>query len=447
MAGPQSTPPELPGFTYSGWLGSGGFADVFRYTQDDLGREVAVKVLLADLPDEAATLFASEINLMAKLSSHPSIVSVFQAGVAADGRPFLVMEECPPPTLRGRLRREPYDVPTTLEIGIQIASAVETAHRLGVIHRDIKPSNILFTEYGRAALTDFGISIPTASVPGADTAYSVAWAPPEQILNQTVVPATDIYSLGATLWAMLVGHSPFEAADGHNSYEAIQERNLSAPVPPIGRADVPASLEHALVRALDKDPAKRQPSALDFARQLQDVQSELGLPRTTIDVRVDSSERAAAAAEPAHEGTRLASFEPNAAPPAKAPAPKPVASSGAQFWLPLSQGNRPNWWADDRTGTGWRPTTMPGRPMAGPAVPGRPVQGRPMYAPQQRPAGYAPLPPGYPAPRPAPVVPATPPAPLHLTEPKRAGMSTWTKAILIAVATFVIMLVILFTVM
>ncbi len=407
---------------------------------------------------------------MAKLSSHPSIVSVFQAGVAGDGRPFLVMEVCPPPTLRGRLRREPFDVAKTLEIGIQIASAVETAHRLGVVHRDIKPSNILFTEYGRAALTDFGISVPTATSPGAETAYSVAWAPPEQIRNQQVGPAADIYSLGASLWAMLTGHSPFESINGSNEYEQIQRRNLYDPIPPIGRGDVPESLEKTLQRALEKDPQKRQPSALDFARQLQQVQSELNLPRTTIDVRVDASARAKATAEAPHEGTRVASFEqpPQPAETAgkpvtasdEAPAPAKVTPGSTQYWLPLSQGSRPMWWSDPPTGSGWtnRPTqARPGawapatnQPMGPTTQPGPQfVTGRPPgWAPPAAPAGQAaftPVTPGYPTPPPATPAAPLPPLVLDPTQPK--GLNTWVKALLIAVVAFVVVLVLLLTLM
>lgn len=468
MSGPQSEPPKLPGFSYTGWLGSGGFADVFSYNQDDLDREVAVKVLLNDLPPEAAKLFASEINLMAKLSSHPSIVSVFQAGMAADGRPFLVMEVCPPPTLRGRLRSRPFDVPKTLEIGVQIASAVETAHRLGMTHRDIKPSNILFTEYGRAALTDFGISIPSLSVPGAETAFSVAWAPPEQIRNQLVGPPADIYSLAATLWAMLTGRSPFESETGENSYEAIQNRNLNDPIPPLNRTDVPESLEWALRRAMDKDPAKRQPSALDFARQLQQVQTELGLPATTIDVRVDANRRKRAAeAEAAYEGTRVASFERSgkeggtggtggsggsstggtqnssgAHTLAQAPVFDAQADGKAQFWLPLSQGSQPSWW---REGTGWPSARPPAYPPAtvGPGIaagPGATNWPAPAGAPRTQPGDAMG---GLSQPvRQLPGSAGTPP-PLILESEERPEMNPLTRNIMIAILGFLVLVLLL----
>jgi serine/threonine protein kinase len=106
-------------------------------------RQVAVKVMLSEVVNEQVRqMFQAEANLMAQLSTHPSILTVYQASVSADGRPYLVMELCSA-SLSERYRREPVPVPEVLKIAIKIASAVETAHRAGVLHRDIKPSNIL----------------------------------------------------------------------------------------------------------------------------------------------------------------------------------------------------------------------------------------------------------------------------------------------------------------
>ena len=120
-----SLPPDLPGFTYVSLLGLGGFADVFKYDEDGLGRQVAVKVLLRDTAGVGEASFGAEANLMAKLSNHPSIVSVHQAGIAADGRPFLVMELCPPPHLSARLRSRPFTVSHALICGVQLAGALK----------------------------------------------------------------------------------------------------------------------------------------------------------------------------------------------------------------------------------------------------------------------------------------------------------------------------------
>ena len=176
-----TAPPELAGFRYLRHLGGGGFADVFEYV-DTLGRHVAVKVLLSGLGRDRQRAFEDEARRMAQLSNHPSIVSIYQAGAAPDGRPFLVMEYCPPPELWQRVRERPVSLAKTLEIGVQVAGAVESAHRLDILHRDIKPANILFTEFGHPALTDFGIAASTlAGQSGEAEGLSVPWAPPEQL--------------------------------------------------------------------------------------------------------------------------------------------------------------------------------------------------------------------------------------------------------------------------
>lgn len=305
-----STPPLLDGYTYLEPLGSGGFADVFKYEQLRPRRQVAVKVLLRGLGADAQARFEHEANLMALLSNHPSIVSIYASGVAADGRPYLVMENCQARHLGNRMSR-PLQVGRALTIAIQIAGAVETAHRLGILHRDIKPANILFTEFGRPALTDFGISVVEGG--HSSVAFSVAWAPPEQIENRPMGPSGDVYSLAATLWAMLAGRRPFDV-QGDNGSLAVSYRVLTSPVPKTGRADVPESLERILRTALAKRPEQRYASALEFARALQAVQAELHESVTTIEVR---DERADEDLTDETEGTRVTGFaliDPDAAP-------------------------------------------------------------------------------------------------------------------------------------
>ena len=167
MSRAPSTPPLLDGYEYIGVLGTGGFADVFQYRQLRPRREVAVKVMLRGLGADTQRQFEDEANVMAMLSSHPSIVSIHSAGVAPDGRPYLVMESCHPRHLGTRLRNHALPLGRALEVAVQIAGAVESAHRLGVLHRDIKPANILFTDFGRPALTDFGISVADGGGPAA----------------------------------------------------------------------------------------------------------------------------------------------------------------------------------------------------------------------------------------------------------------------------------------
>jgi serine/threonine protein kinase len=282
------TPPDLPGFTYVDILGSGGFADVYLYEQHLPRRRVAVKVLLMDrISTTSVAEFTAEANVMAMLSTHPAIVTIYQAGVARDGRPYLVMEYCPRPNLQVRYRREPFSIAESLRVGVQVAAAVETAHRAGVLHRDIKPANILVTEYNRPALTDFGIA-STTSAAAESAGLSIPWSPPESFADvPRSDPRSDVWALGATVYTLLAGRSPFELPGQRNSAAELITRIETLPLPPLGRADAPLSLQRVLDRALAKNSADRYESALAFARALQTVQIELSHSVTPIDILDD----------------------------------------------------------------------------------------------------------------------------------------------------------------
>src|SRR3954451_518429 len=141
----MSSPPVLAGLTFVRPLGSGGFADVFLYEQSMPRREVAVNVLPSNVADaELLRMFNAEADVLARLSAHPSIVTVYQAGISADGRAYIVMEYCPG-SLARRYRIERLPVQEVLAVGVRMASALESAHSAGLVHRDVKPSNILIT--------------------------------------------------------------------------------------------------------------------------------------------------------------------------------------------------------------------------------------------------------------------------------------------------------------
>ena len=282
-----SRPPEIPGFQHERLLGSGGFADVFLYEQELPRRKVAVKALLADaVTAEGLTLFVDEANLMAQLSAHPSIVTIYQAATTEDGRPYLVMEYCPRPNLSVRYRNERIGVAEALRIAARLAGAVETAHRAGILHRDIKPANVLTTDYGWPALTDFGISVATAAADDSEQAgMSIPWAAPEFFAEDAPRGVgADVYALTATIYTLLAKRSPFEVAGGSNSALDLITRIERSPVPPTGRDDVPESLEEVFRRGMAKDPAQRFPSAAAFARAIQRVETELHLTPTALDV-------------------------------------------------------------------------------------------------------------------------------------------------------------------
>ena len=286
---PPAPPPALAGFTYVDVLGSGGFADVYLYEQHLPRRRVAVKVMLADrMAGDAVEQFTAEANVMAMLSTHPAIVTIYQAGVSDDGRPYLVMEYCPKPNLQIRSRASAFSIAEALRVGVQVGAAVETAHRAGILHRDIKPANILVTEYNRPALTDFGIAT-TAGAEESSAGMSIPWSPPESFSDQPGSGvATDVYALGATVFTLLAGRSPFEQPGGRNGGADLIQRIESQPVPRLERADAPVSLQLALERAMAKRPGDRYESAVAFARALQRVQIELAHSVTPIDILDDA---------------------------------------------------------------------------------------------------------------------------------------------------------------
>lgn len=283
---PQPSPPRIPGYEYVAMLGSGGFSDVFLYQEHATRRQVAVKVLLDNTMNSVARrTFENEAQLMGQLSSHPAIVPVFNTGHAPDGRPYLVMEYCPLPNFGARFRTERLPVADVLRVGIEIAGAVETAHRGGILHRDIKPANILVTAYRRAVLTDFGIAGMRGAEGDALSGLSVPWAPPEFFDENPHGDVTsDVWGLAATLYSMLAGRAPFEIPGGDNSAHAQAARISSIPLPRTGRQDVPSSLENVLATAMAKTPQRRYRTALDLARGLQTVQAELQLPVTAVDL-------------------------------------------------------------------------------------------------------------------------------------------------------------------
>ncbi|MFB9954871.1 serine/threonine-protein kinase [Cellulomonas denverensis] len=269
-------------------LGSGGFADVFCYEQDMPRRVVAVKVLAAAITDAAVRrAFNAEADVLARLSTHPAVVTIHAASIAADGRPYLVMEYCPD-TLGARARRSPLPLGQVLDTGVRVAGALEMAHRSGVLHRDIKPSNILVTTLDAPVLADFGI----ASALGGDrhqiVAMSVPTSAPEVLTGAvTGTVATEVWSLGATLYTLLAGRAPFADPDRErNSREQTVRRIVHGrPRPaPLSVPGLPEGVEDILMRAMSRDPRRRQPSMLAVAEELRWVQYRAGISPTAVDV-------------------------------------------------------------------------------------------------------------------------------------------------------------------
>ena len=258
-------------------LGSGGMATV--YLAEDLKhrRHVAIKVLHAEL---SAILgperFLKEIELTANLQ-HPHILPLFDSG-SADGLLYYVMPYVDGETLRTRLAREKQlSVGDAVRIACEAADAIEYAHGRGVVHRDIKPENILL-QNGHALVADFGIALAVQQAGGqrmTQTGLSLGtpqYMSPEQAMGEREIGArSDIYSLGAVTYEMLVGDPPFT---GSTAQAIVAKVMTSVPVPPRElRKTIPPAVEDAVLTALEKLPADRFPSAAEFARALTDTTS------------------------------------------------------------------------------------------------------------------------------------------------------------------------------
>lgn len=305
MSVDQLPPPEIEGLTYISKLGSGGFADVYLFQQAAPLRQVAVKVLRdATLSPRTVKNFTAEANAMARLE-HSHIVPVYATGTTRDNRPYIVMKYYAHDSLAARARRERFSVPETLRLGIQLGSAIETAHRAGLLHKDIKPANVLTDAFGKPGLTDFGIAGQITDVDDPETGVSVPWSPPETLYGTGPASVrSDVYSLAATLWHLLAGRSPFDMPGGDNSAFALMKRVRDVPPPSTGRGDVPPSLDRLLRAAMSKEPSLRPSSVREFIGALQSIEQELRLPSTPAELAVEPS-RTPLPAAPVADATRM----------------------------------------------------------------------------------------------------------------------------------------------
>lgn len=270
------------GFDDAHQIGCGGFGAVYRCQQRSLDRTVAIKLLTTDLDADNLERFLREQRAMGKLSGHPNIVNIFAVGATDSGRPYIVMQYHPQDSLGARIHRGgPLSWEETLRVGVKMAGALETAHRLGTLHRDVKPANILLTEYGEPELTDFGIArikggFETAT--GVVTA-SPAFTAPEVLEGQSPTPASDVYSLGATLFCALTGHAAFERRSGEQVIAQFL-RITSAPVPELRGVRVPDDVRAAIEHAMAPSPDDRPATAAELGDELRETQRH---NRVTVD--------------------------------------------------------------------------------------------------------------------------------------------------------------------
>ncbi|WP_460061160.1 serine/threonine-protein kinase [Streptomyces sp. YKOK-I1] len=264
----------LSGYEVQEVLGQGGFATVYRARQVAVGREVALKVdsrVLSTPRDRQR--FLREVTAAGQLSGHPHVVPVYDAGVLADDRPYMVLELCPGGSLGERLHRQGAFPPKEArDIGVGLADAVAAAHAAGVLHRDIKPGNVMVNRYGGVALTDFGLAAmprPGRELSVTREALTPAYAPPEAFHLAEPGPAGDVYSLAATLYALLRGFPPHHPDDG--TQLSLAELIVRHTWPYVPLQGMPAALNEVLRHALATDPAERLSDAAAFRDALAAV--------------------------------------------------------------------------------------------------------------------------------------------------------------------------------
>lgn len=264
-------------------LGEGATARVLL-GQDSFGeREVAVKLFHGDgtgpLTGADRIAFLNEAKLVGRLR-HPHIVGLLDAAVERDSA-YVVMEYIPGGTLARFVAAESLlPVDKVVEVAFKIGHALEYAHRQGVIHRDIKPSNVLVTEAFDIKLSDFGIAVlQDATHTLLMNAGTPAYVAPEQLSNEPPTQQSDIFSLGVLMYQLLTGRLPFSASSLAGLMYQIVNHD---PLPPrMLRPELPAPLEAIVLRALQKDPAMRYGSWLEFGRELARLTEALAPPRET----------------------------------------------------------------------------------------------------------------------------------------------------------------------
>jgi serine/threonine-protein kinase len=253
-------------------LGSGGMGDVYLGEHVDTGTKAAIKVLTASLAREGGFVerFTREVDSMRKLDN-PRIVKLYESGVDGENY-YYAMEYVPGETLLGLMRDEkrmPWR--KAIQIAIQVCQALKSAHDAGIIHRDLKPSNLLVAD-GVVKLTDFGVAQVFAGSRLTVTGGIIGTAEymsPEQAQGKRATKQSDLYSLGALLYAMITGRTPFS---GSTAIEVIQKHKFGLfDRPGLYVPDLPKRVEDTICKLLEKDPAKRFPDALVLLRHLEQL--------------------------------------------------------------------------------------------------------------------------------------------------------------------------------